>query len=262
MDYKISEEISDRLKILSALADRTEQKIEKLPEGRITIRARENRSYYYYSSNECLDKYIDSTDKGLIEGLVQKRYLEKVLNCAKREMSVLNRMQKIYPKVLAEDIYTLMPEERRKMVKPIFLSDDQYVQNWLEKPFTPKAFEEGMPVFKTLRGERVRSKSEMIIANKLYMSGIPYKYECPLQVGDEVFHPDFTILRRSDRKEVYYEHCGMMDDPDYAKEMVRRADKYNCSGIVIGSNLFYSFETKRHPLDTDVIDSLIENCFR
>ena len=89
------------------------------------------------------------------------------------------------------------------------------------------------------------------------------KYECPLMVGDnEIIHPDFTILRISDRKIIYYEHCGRMDDPGYAEDMVERSVKYSLSGILQGDRLFYTFETSATPLDVRVLDEMIRRNFK
>ena len=113
-----------------------------------------------------------------------------------------------------------------------------------------------------MRGERMRSKSEVIIAERLYANGIPYRYECPLKAGKRIIHPDFSILRLSDRKVIYHEHCGRMDNPVYVEDMVQRINDYNSEGILQGDRLFFSFETSDKPLDTRVIDNLINTCFR
>lgn len=50
--------------------------------------------------------------------------------------------------------------------------------------------------------ERVRSKSEVIIADILNQEGIPYRYECPLQLkGWGKVYPDFTVLSERERPE-------------------------------------------------------------
>lgn len=72
----------------------------------------------------------------------------------------------------------------------------------MSKEYTGKQFREGEPVILTNRGERVRSKSEKIIADCFFRKGIPYKYECPLYLkGLGIIYPDFTILsKKQDRK--------------------------------------------------------------
>lgn len=72
----------------------------------------------------------------------------------------------------------------------------------------------------TARGERVKSKNEVIIADRLYDfrdRGIDYQYEQELLApgGDtrDLRLPDFTIQYRG--RTWYWEHCGMLDDPVY-----------------------------------------------
>lgn len=79
---------------------------------------------------------------------------------------------------------------------------------------------------------------------------------------DYVVHPDFTILRMSDRREIYYEHLGRMDDEDYANKNTRKINNYNKNGLVLGDNLFVTMETKRNPLDVRVLDNLIQRKFK
>ena len=113
-----------------------------------------------------------------------------------------------------------------------------------------------------MKGERVRSKSEVIIADRLYAKGIPYKYECPFLAGNEIIHSDFTILRLSDRKIVYHEHCGMMGKPEYVEDMISRVNKYAHEGIYLGDRLFLTFESSGQPMDISWLDDFIERNYR
>ena len=126
-------------------------------------------------------------------------------------------------------------------------------------PYVKKPIVNG---FRTLKGDIVRSKSELIIADRLWLNGIPYKYECPIMINGQIIHPDFTILRRSDNKILYLEHCGMVDKPEYAESMVNRINDYNKEGITLGDRLFLSMETSATPLDVTAIDNLINTCFK
>ncbi|GIK39567.1 MAG: hypothetical protein BroJett011_34000 [Chloroflexota bacterium] len=72
-------------------------------------------------------------------------------------------------------------------------------------------------IHETLSGDFVRSKSEVIVANILYQSGIPFKYETPLIAADGSRRsPDFTIEWGG--KTYYWEHLGMLDVEDYRQE--------------------------------------------
>ena len=109
----------------------------------------------------------------------------------------------------------------------------------------------------TNRGERVRSKSEKIIADKLLNEGIPYRYECPIRLGNTILYPDFTALNKRTRKEFYLEHLGMMDDPNYCNDTISRIELYEKHGLFPGESLLLTFETKNRPLDSRVLDIIV-----
>lgn len=86
-------------------------------------------------------------------------------------------------------------------------------------------------VHRTRRGELVRSKSEVAIADLLFSLGKDYLYEKPLEVGGTVKYPDFTI-EDSDSGHVFYlEHLGMLDDPGYRARWEQKLAWYASVGI-------------------------------
>ena len=61
----------------------------------------------------------------------------------------------------------------------------------------------------TENGERVRSKSEKILADYFYRQNILYKYEKPLYLkGYGTVYPDFTFLSSKTGKEIYWNMRG------------------------------------------------------
>ena len=112
----------------------------------------------------------------------------------------------------------------------------------------------------TDNGERVRSKSEIIIANKLYRYNIPYRYEYPLQLqSDIITHPDFTCLNVKTRQEYIWEHFGIMDNAEYACNAIKKISDYANSGYILGRNFIATFETANTPINANCIDSLIKS---
>lgn len=260
MAVDIRKDLETRYELLSRSINDIEKKISLFPEGWVSIRSRNDRYYYYLSGYNADDKYLN--DKEQIDTLLQKDYLKKVLRQAKRELSAIEKMSKLYPSTLAEDVFDQLSEGRKSHIKPINVYDDAYAQKWMAVPYKRKPFKKGMPKFYTLKGECVRSKSEALIADRLFARGIPYRYECPLKVGNKIIHPDFTILRMSDRKILYHEHCGKMGDAGYKEDMVERTNDYSEAGIVLGDRLFYTFESDVTPLDIRTLDRITETHFR
>lgn len=111
----------------------------------------------------------------------------------------------------------------------------------------------------TEKGERVRSKSEKILADYFYRNNIIYKYEKPLFLkGYGTVYPDFTFLSRKTGEEIYWEHEGMMDKSDYAKTAVKKLESYQKNGIYLGERLIATFETEQTLLNSQIIEQLVK----
>ena len=89
--------------------------------------------------------------------------------------------------------------------------------------------EEGL-IHRTERGDLVRSKSELVIADKLHARGIDYAYEQPLALSNgRTRYPDFTIEDHARGVTFYWEHLGMLDDQAYrARWEAKRAEYLEC----------------------------------
>ncbi len=92
-------------------------------------------------------------------------------------------------------------------------------------------FEEAL-INKTRRGELVRSKSEVIIADGLDHAKIDYVYERALTIGDVTKYPDFTIEDVETGRTFYWEHCGMLHNPDYRRRWEAKLKWYKVHGIL------------------------------
>jgi hypothetical protein len=88
-------------------------------------------------------------------------------------------------------------------------------------------------IHRTSRGELVRSKSEVIIANELHRLGVEYVYEKELRFGsDAPRYPDFTIEDPASGLTVYWEHCGMLGDPGYLSRWQEKQLWYRANDIL------------------------------
>ena len=94
------------------------------------------------------------------------------------------------------------------------------------------------------------------------MLGIPYRYEYPLVLdGNVKVYPDFTILKMPERKEVYLEHLGMMDDMEYVNSTIYKLNTYEKNAIYLGVQLFVTYETSRKALNVRALDDMIKKVF-
>jgi hypothetical protein len=83
------------------------------------------------------------------------------------------------------------------------------------------------------RGDLVRRRSEVVIANRLHVHGIDYVYEQPFSTNQgHTLYPDFTITDDSRGITFYWEHLMALDDPRYRELCQRNHAKYLVAGIV------------------------------
>ena len=124
--------------------------------------------------------------------------------------------------------------------------------------YKKKYFEQAL-IHKTLKGELVRSKSEVIIANMLYEAGIEYEYEKELNLGEDGIRiPDFTIDDAEIGVCFYWEHCGMLGDATYNKHWQEKQAIYKKHGIIEGDNLIVSKDSLNGGIDSAEIKRLID----
>jgi hypothetical protein len=87
-------------------------------------------------------------------------------------------------------------------------------------------------IYRTERSDLVRSKSEWIIADKLYAAHIDYQYEQPKMLNGVERSPDFTIVDDDSGKTWYWEHNGMISNEDYRQRWERKLAAYRQEGIL------------------------------
>ena len=111
----------------------------------------------------------------------------------------------------------------------------------------------------TLKGDLVRSKSEVIIANMLYESGIDYEYEKEIDFGkDGKRIPDFTIMDEDGDVCCYWEHCGMLGDSGYSRHWEEKKKIYAKHNIIPGENLIVTEDSLNGAIDSKKIKEYID----
>ncbi len=260
---------------LEQIIEETKKRLKIAPKGRLRIRNWNGVVEYYYNEEKARDagesvgkhnntngRYLKKSEKKIAAGIAQRDYDMQLAKTAQERLKAINIFLDKYEKNSLKTLYQKINPCRRVLIEAPEISDEEYIKRWQTVEYKGKQFAEDGPEIITEKGERVRSKSEKIIADKLYVLGIPYRYEYPVILEGKIkIYPDFTILRMPMREEVYFEHFGMMDDSDYVKNMVCKLNTYERNGIYLGINLFVTFETGKKSLNTRVLDELLKKLF-
>ncbi len=238
-------------------------KCKGLPNKRIRVSTSNNCVQYYFVDPENgKNQYAKNSEYTLVKKMIQREYEVAVNN----KLKIMKKeFQKAIRKCDFEDIHSIykkLPLSKKNMVVPIIETDDMYIERWkLEHTGNQNSYyDEGKLV--TNNGEKVRSKSEKIIADLFEKYNVPYVYEPYLELSiGHIVYPDFALLNVRERKTIYWEHLGLIDIEDYAKKNLEKIYDYNRSGYHLGDNLILSMETQDVPLNTkDVIHEILAYC--
>ena len=231
------------------------------PQGRLRIEqkkgGRKIQFYHCTPNTSSRGAYIPVSQAGLAKNLAQKDYDIKLIKLLQRQLTAIEKLINVYETKVTE-LYTKLCPARQMLIEPVTLTDAQYIEQWNKVTWESTPFAAENLRYTTARGEQVRSKSEVIIADTLARYKIAYRYEYPVQFKNErTYHPDFLCLNVRTRKEYFWEHFGMMDDPDYADRAVSKLKLFGENKIQLGRNLIITMETKSCPLVPRQIENLI-----
>ena len=250
---------------------------------------------FYLKANGKQDTYLSQSKRKEISRLAQKRYLGELRKAAKREITQLDKCLDILKSDKSgisdiNEVYDNLPEAISPFVKPLSLSDDDYAARWQEGNLVVKRkrihSEDDYHKYKTMRGDYVGSKSEAIIADRLFANNIPYHYEVAFTpeaetdgsrpvfdeygrligfegLGSDPFdrdtlHPDFYVLNKRTRKAYYWEHLGRLNDQKYCTENLNRLVRIIDAGYTIGEEILITHEDSHNPLRLESVDEIIK----
>ncbi len=261
--------------VLRVLQKKTGNPVEenscRQPSGRLKITHKHGRPEFYYITERgsSRGRYIPVAQRDFAAQLAQKDYDLKITELIKREIVTLEKyLQQTEHGQSIKALYERLCPTRRSLIEPVTLSDEQYAERWNEQMLQVAG--EGLPFaedsqkYYTANGERVRSKSEVIIADALLRNGVPYCYEVPLKLnrggesGNVTFHPDFLCLNVRTRKEFYWEHFVKMGNEDYKENTVGKLNMYVENGFFPGRNLIFTMESGEESLNTRVVEKIIK----
>ncbi len=252
----LKENLMEEEKKLITIREKIQNNLKNVPDGRLRVGKSQNCVQYYYCKEGTSDSgtYLSKKDIALAKQLAQKSYDKNVLKCVNKRLPQIERILKDYEDNEIELLYLREHPERRKLIEPVEFPFEQKLDMWAAEPYECKKFRNDFPTIVTNKGLRVRSKSEKIMADYFDSLGIIFKYECPLWLEPYGFiYPDFTFLSPKTGSEIYWEHEGMMDNPEYAKTAIQKIELYESNEIRPGENLILTFQTSLSPINMNII---------
>lgn len=229
--------------------------------GKLRIVRRGKQTYYYWRATpqETSGHYISRSNYQIAKALAQKSYDQEILHVAEEELTLVKKIRSKLSLQSVESCSLILSETYQELIEPAVLSDATFAKLWMDTPYQQKEYIDDEKELYTKHNERVRSKSELLIANALNDYHIPYRYECACFLkGYGYVYPDFTALNVRKRKEFLWEHMGMMDDMNYMQKALRKISLYEKNGFYPGDKLIITHETSTQPLGSKLINDLIQ----
>ncbi len=238
-----------------------QKKCKKLPEG-VFYSAKNGKYTKWYIHEKGVTRFVPKSNQNIAQGTLLRELFETKIKELELERSLLKKyvkkMEIIEKRTLR--FYGENPDYR-KLLGTALAPMEKELQEWMNAEFEGNPYKNEQKVFETNDGHFVRSKSEVMICSALTEKGLPYRYECPLELADGIVYPDFTVMHPKSRKLYYWEHAGMLDNIDYLDHHLQKERRYIRSGIYPDVNLIITHETKDHPLTPRRIAQVIDEYF-
>lgn len=249
---------NDLLEEYRGLKRKQERELSKLPAGTLGSRAANTRfgDVYYcqYIDNK---RYGITKDEELVEKLARKKYLLESLRKINKNINSIEQLLKTYENYGHREIISKFPYRYSILMDNKETKWNKKKRLWMEEDYEQSTNRPEEKVHVTSNDLYVRSKSEVIVSERLEYYHVPNRYEQVLYINRYEFAPDFTILTRNGL--VYWEHCGKMNNEGYLRQHKWKMSMYESVGIVPWKNLILTYDTEDGTIDTRIIDAEIVN---
>lgn len=228
------------------------------PNGRV-VQVRRGDKYSYFRVETVDGKRIRKVitkNPELVRALARKSYLEAEIRLIRRDISALEQFCKAYREPTHDNILSELPPHMLKYdMEPRGCKD---CDEWTKAPYRKSSYMPEKKIHTTSKGLKVRSKSELLIAEQLYRHDIAFRYEQLLDICGVTFAPDFTIRSESGSM-IYWEHCGMTSSREYMERHWHKMVMYQKAGIVPWKNLIVTYDNDNGILNLAIVESEIIN---
>lgn len=238
-----------------------QKQLKKFPPGKLLC-AQNGKHLKWYITNGKQKTYLPKSQRTLAEQLATKKYVIKLIEDLSQEKRAIEFYLRHHKEgeSIAEELFLQTPEYK-KLLLPNFRPLSEELRNWAAQPHETNPKNPENLIFKTASGRMVRSKSEVMIDLFLSVNQIPFRYEAALNLSGITIFPDFTIRHPKTGEYYYWEHFGMMDNPEYLKNVGSKIQLYGEHGIIPSVQLIATYETKEFPLNVELVQELIRFYF-
>lgn len=191
-----------------ALQKAQKRELKKSPPGQLSTRIKGGKRYYVQVFSEAFD-HNRRTRRGitqnqpLLHALARKKYLQQSLKLLDKNIPALEKLLAAHKAPTPDNIIKSLPEACQELPPEAFLPELREQNQWADTEYEQNTYRQESKIHITAKGLKVRSKSEVIIADKLDAYGIPYHYDELIYIENQTLSPDFIILCGTSRSRAY-----------------------------------------------------------
>ena len=175
---KILPVVERRLYGLKKILQQKQLKLKNAPEGSIRTQTVNGKSYFYLitEKGDTNGKYLSKENCGIVKKIFQRDYDIKITKELETEIAALEGLKKVYTPENLPAVYEKLSESRKKLVESCVLAQSDFAENWKNEAYEGRKFYEDSKLHVTASGLKVRSKSEVLIAQALEAKCVPFRY--------------------------------------------------------------------------------------
>lgn len=267
-DSLISEELNFEKKLLQECL----VSAKGLPDVQLiySVSGKGHSNFYYRKKRSKRRIYIKKSQTEILRKFTHKQYLKQKMLRLRFNILLLEELSVKFMDYSNEGIIKALPDGCQKAIAYLDENDCTEVLNEDVYP-SENPFRQQDLIHMVSNGLNVRSKNELLIAEMLLRAGVSFRYEKALLLeldiseedgysvyGSRTVYPDFTIYL-ADGTVIYWEHAGLMSDPEYRKRHFEKIALYHENGIYEPKNLIVTMDGPDGSFDVMAINKIIQD---
>ena len=240
-----------QIKILVEKRNNLISEFQRLPKGYLVLEGN------YFSVKEGGNKVSLFKSGNSVQDYCRKVFILDEIKEVDTNLNILVNMKKKLKKTSVKD--RIQKYSRAYQNQPLhFFTDHSATTKWMSDEFLQSDAFKNKLIYKTEKGDEVRTLSERDISNKIFSDDrFVYRYEPMLILDNYPYYPDFEVMLRETGKKVVYEHAGAENIDGYDENFSNKLRRYNRNGYKLGENLLVTFSDDIRNLN-DIIKKLEE----
>lgn len=232
----------------------------ELKSYKTTFRGKESYKRFLYSSDG--RKYLKKADEKNLQQYAKNTFYKLKLadlESEKERLKSFMEREKLY--AASAECYANSNSDIKSLLKECLDSWDEDVIAWANAPYKKSTEYPEHLQYETKKGDIVRSRAEMTIADILFNANIPYRYEPEIYIGGERIYPDFLIMNPITKEIYILEYLGLLKKDSYEIRNRDKLIKYIKNGYIPSQNLILISESDTIPFDASFVRDTLRHYF-